>query len=233
MHSHSCEKHYDKENEPGNIGNMNQNHLNQFISVINTKWDFRPIYKGLDIGIQTGESQVTVLQAPQSVDATEGDSVTMNCTYGSGLLPVPVGQVSWSRGASRENATELEEDPLLMRRTERSKSHHFTERRIFIKISDLRQDDSATYFCTAKAMTGELSVGNGTKLKVQRRICGNEFISPPVAGILVGKCILTILLIFFGVVACLVKPKNPDKGPIMKSMVSKVCKRSLVISEEP
>ncbi|XP_072329613.1 natural cytotoxicity triggering receptor 3-like [Scyliorhinus torazame] len=183
--------------------------------------------------ICASESRVTVLQSPQSVDATEGDSVTMNCTYGSGLLPVPVGQVSWSRGALKENATELEEDLQLMGRMERSKSHHFAERRIFIKISDLRQDDSATYFCTVKAMTGELSVGNGTKLKVQRRICGNEFLSPPVAGVLVGKCILTILLILFGVVACLVKPKNPDKGPIMKSTPSKVCKRSLMIYEEP
>ncbi|GCB69709.1 hypothetical protein scyTo_0001108 [Scyliorhinus torazame] len=179
------------------------------------------------IRICAGESGVTVLQSPQSIDATEGDSVTMNCTYGSSLGPVPVGQVSWSRGASRENATELEGDRQLMSRLERSKPHHFAKRKIFIKISDLRQYDSATYYCTVKTMTGERSVGNGTKLVVQRRICGNEFLSPPVAGLLVGKCILTVFLVLFGVVACLVKPKNSDcdEGPNAKSTTSKFCVR--------
>ncbi|XP_078075208.1 uncharacterized protein LOC144497639 [Mustelus asterias] len=178
------------------------------------------------------ELRFTVLQYPHSISATEGDSVTMNCTYGGGLGQVPVGQVSWSRGASRENATDLEEDLQLMRRLEKSKSHHFTERKIFINISDVRQYDSATYYCTVKAMTGQLSVGNGTKLQVKRQVCVNESVPPPVAGLLVGKCILIVFLIAFGVVACLVKPKNPDchKGLIMQSTTSKVTYEFLLSS---
>ncbi|XP_078422355.1 natural cytotoxicity triggering receptor 3-like [Cetorhinus maximus] len=160
--------------------------------------------------LYTGQSRVTVLQHPQSVDATEGDSVTMYCTYGDRMVQVPVGQVSWSRGASRENATDLEGDPQLVGRLEKSKPRDFIERKIFIKISDVRRHDSATYYCTVKAMGGASNIGNGTKLRVKRLICGNEFLSPPATGLLVGKCVLIALLILFGVVVCLVKPKNPD-----------------------
>ncbi|XP_067865594.1 natural cytotoxicity triggering receptor 3-like [Heterodontus francisci] len=179
-------------------------------------------------------SWVNVLQSPQSVDATEGDSVTMYCAYGEGMAEMPVSQVSWTRGASREKATDLESDLLLINRLEKSKPHHFIERKIFIKISDLRLHDSDTYYCVVKAMDGELRIGNGTKVHVKRQPCGSELLSPPVTGLLVGKCILIVFLILFGVVACLVKPKTRDcsEDPTAKSVTSEVCMRSLMSHEE-
>ncbi|XP_067829802.1 natural cytotoxicity triggering receptor 3-like isoform X2 [Heptranchias perlo] len=115
--------------------------------------------------------------------------------------PHLIGTATWTRGDP--NGYELDNSPFYKRRLNKSDSDSFIKNRIFIKISDLIEKDTDTYFCSIRLMGEEARSGNGTKLEVKRRIQGENSESSnlePFLGGALAILVITVMILIFRII---------------------------------
>ncbi|XP_067865368.1 signal-regulatory protein beta-2-like isoform X8 [Heterodontus francisci] len=109
---------------------------------------------------------IRVIQTPSFINATEGQSVILNCTYEG---PSGVGVFKWFKN-TEDGAEVTDQAAEYSGRITRASADDFKGKRdASINIKDLRHYDSGKYYCKVELMGFQEQYGQGTTLNVMRR----------------------------------------------------------------
>ncbi|XP_038671257.1 uncharacterized protein LOC119975537 [Scyliorhinus canicula] len=122
--------------------------------------------KRLD-GVGMVAGSITVIQNPMLINATEGQSVLLNCTYEG---PSGVGVFKWYK--NNNDTLEVSEKSVELRgRVSRAIAEVFrAKREASITVTDLMPYDSGIYYCHVEVLGPQGKCGPGTTLNVLREV---------------------------------------------------------------
>ncbi|XP_067865363.1 natural cytotoxicity triggering receptor 3-like isoform X3 [Heterodontus francisci] len=110
---------------------------------------------------------IRVIQTPSFINATEGQSVILNCTYEG---PSGVGVFKWFKN-TEDGAEVTDQAAEYSGRITRASADDFKGKRdASINIKDLRHYDSGKYYCKVELMGFQEQYGQGTTLNVMRKL---------------------------------------------------------------
>ncbi|XP_069489054.1 natural cytotoxicity triggering receptor 3-like [Ambystoma mexicanum] len=117
-------------------------------------------------------SQNLTVSQPKSQSVTEGDPVSLECTYNTSKRGTRIGVYKWYFNGSSSNMTEVEvsnsSSPFMERVFKKDPSIFVSQQRADIEFSNVRYNDTGTYICEVEIfmLTNGKARGNGTRLLV-------------------------------------------------------------------